>query len=131
VIPLFNSQLKELLEENGFWGGYVLDAKTVCYRTQVALRLLLLWPDGPGGIARWKRWVDEGEDGGEEVQRRVDGMLVGILEKYLNETVERMVREVEGCKGGTESQRQVVAERWRQIGRLMRGTIKRLAGGES
>jgi hypothetical protein len=120
VLPSLSGARRELLDEMGFLGNYVLDAGTVCYRTQVAVRLLCVSP------GEWERLVHEGEDGGEALQEEVDRLLVGMLRRYRG-TVEGRVQEIEGLVGvGLPCQREVLCTRWRQIGRLVEQTIERL-----
>ncbi|KAK4042175.1 hypothetical protein C8A01DRAFT_44824 [Parachaetomium inaequale] len=119
VLPALSGARRELLDERGFLGNYVLDAGTVCYRTQVAVRLLCV------SAGEWERLVHEGEDGGEALQEEVDRLLVGMLRRYRG-TVEGRVQEIEGLEVGLPSQREVLCTRWRQIGRLVEQTIERL-----
>lgn len=119
VLPELSRAQKEVLDEEGFLGKYVLDRRTVCYRTQLAVRLLCV------PVEEWRRFVVEGEDGGEEVQQEVDELLVGILEKYRG-TVEGTIQEIEGLDIGQPCQREVLALRWRQIRGLIDQTVERL-----
>ncbi|KAH7342382.1 hypothetical protein BKA65DRAFT_503985, partial [Rhexocercosporidium sp. MPI-PUGE-AT-0058] len=64
VLGLLSADKKEVLEEEGFLGNYVLDRETVCYRTQVALRLACL------PVGQWRRFV-AGSDDGEKDQGKV------------------------------------------------------------
>lgn len=118
ILPELSKKHKEVLEEEGFLGKYVLDQGTVCYRTQVALRLLCV------SLEEWRRFVVEGQDG-EVVQEEVDELLVEILERYRG-TVEGTIREIEGIEIGLPCQRAVLALRWRQIRGLIDQTIERL-----
>ncbi|KAH6855101.1 hypothetical protein B0I37DRAFT_47139 [Chaetomium sp. MPI-CAGE-AT-0009] len=119
VLPALGPAQRALLEERGFLGNYVVDAGTVCYRTQVALRLLCVSP------GRWERLVSEGEDGGEGLQEEVDRLLLGLLKKYRG-TVAGRIEEVEGLDFGQPCQREILCTRWRQIARLVDQTIERL-----
>ncbi|KAK4151913.1 ribosomal lysine N-methyltransferase set11 [Chaetomidium leptoderma] len=120
VLPELSERFRGVLEAKGFLGGYVLDARTVCYRTQVALRLLAGVP-----VGEWERLVEEGEDGGKVLQGKVDGLLVRILNKYRG-TVEGTIRELEGLEVGQPYQREVLCTRWQQIRTLIDQTIERL-----
>lgn len=92
----------------------------MCYRTQVALRLLCL------SYEEWNRLVTDGEDGGEALQREVDGRLVDMLEKY-EQVVMRKIRDVEALEDvGQKCQREILVTRWRQILKLVEDTIDRL-----
>lgn len=121
VLPALGAGHRELLEERGFLGNYVLDAGTVCYRTQVALRVLCVTP------GQWERLVSEGEDGGEGLQEEVDRLLLGLLRKWRG-VVAGKIEEVEGLDVGQACQREVLGARWRQIARLVDQTIERLDG---
>ncbi|KAK3298349.1 uncharacterized protein B0H64DRAFT_384813 [Chaetomium fimeti] len=89
LLPALGAAHRALLEERGFLGNYVVDAGTVCYRTQVALRVLCVSP------GQWERLVSEGEDGGEALQEEVDRLLLGLLRRYRG-TVAGKIEEVEG-----------------------------------
>ncbi len=119
VLPELSKEQKARLDERGFLGNYVLDAKTVCYRTQVALRLLCAQP------GQWERLVFEGEDGGEALQEAVDRLLVKVLRKYMG-VVERTIHELEDLEVGQEEQRDMLCTRWRQIRGLINQTVERL-----
>jgi hypothetical protein len=119
VLPALGAGHRALLEERGFLGNYVLDAGTVCYRTQVALRVLCVTP------GQWERLVSEGEDGGEGLQEEVDRLLLGLLRKWRGVVAGR-IEEVEGLDVGQACQREVLGARWRQIARLVDQTIERL-----
>ncbi|KAL2128829.1 hypothetical protein VTI74DRAFT_8593 [Chaetomium olivicolor] len=119
VMPELGEEQTRVLEERGFLGNYVLDEGTVCYRTQVAVRLLCVPRE------EWERLLDEGEDGGQEVQRRVDRLLVGMLGKY-RERIDGKIRELESIEVGEACQRKMLVMRWEQIRRLIDQTIERL-----
>ncbi|KAK4145686.1 ribosomal lysine N-methyltransferase set11 [Dichotomopilus funicola] len=121
ILPSLNREQRSILEERDFLGNYVLDANEVCYRTQVALRLLCL-----SSYEEWNRLVTDGEDGGEALQKEVDGRLVDMLERY-ELVVERKIREVEALEEvGQACQREILVTRWRQILKLVEDTIDRL-----
>jgi hypothetical protein len=119
VLPELSRQQKAVLDERGFLGNYVLDQSTVCYRTQVALRLLCV------PVGKWERLVYEGEDGGEAVQQEVDGLLAKILRKYRGK-VEETIQELEELGDRQSWQQEVLSLRWQQIRRLVNQTIERL-----
>ena len=119
VLPELSGEQKARLDERGFLGGYVLDAKTVCYRTQVALRLLCV------PAAQWERLVYEGEDGGEALQEKVDRLLLKVLRKYRGK-VQATVDEVEELEVGQPEQRELLLKRWRQVLGVVEQTIERL-----
>jgi hypothetical protein len=119
LLPELGEERRAVLDERGFLGGYVLDAGTVCYRTQVALRLMCV------PVEEWEGLVEEGEDGGEVVQAEIDRLLAGILRKYRG-AVEGTINELEGLEAGHAEQREVLVTRWRQIASLIDLTIERL-----
>jgi hypothetical protein len=83
ILPLFSAKQKERLEERGFLGKYVLDRKEVCYRTQVALRILVL------PVRKWERFVDGLEDG-EKEQGAVDKVSRKVLREFEQEAKEKI-----------------------------------------
>jgi hypothetical protein len=119
VLPELSGEQKARLDERGFLGGYVLDARTVCYRTQVALRLLCV------PAAQWERLVYEGEDGGEVLQEKVDRLLLRVLRKYRGK-VEATVEELEESEVGQPEQREMLSSRWQQVLGVIDQTIERL-----
>ncbi|KAK0656474.1 SET domain-containing protein [Cercophora newfieldiana] len=118
ILPKLSAKQKEDLDEFGFLGKYVLDAETVCYRTQVALRILCL----PSRL--WLRFV-QGEDDGEAHQKKVDELLVSMLRKYVG-TIGDTLETIGSLEDGEASQREMLCLRWRQIRRLVDKTITRL-----
>jgi hypothetical protein len=121
ILPALSRKWKERLEVEGYLGGYVLDRETACFRTQVAVRTLCC------GVKEWRRFVD-GDDGGEETQEKVDGLLAGLLEDY-RERIAELVAQVEQSNDGKKVQRRLLVERWRQVDSLYEMTIQRLRGG--
>lgn len=121
LLPELTKRQKELLEEKGFLGNYVLDADTVCYRTQVAVRLLTV-----SRIRDWERFVDKGEEGSEQVQRKADGILIEILRTYLLNIESFVKGELGEVTDGEEGQREMLMNRWSQIEGLLQATIRRL-----
>jgi len=114
LLPQLSKSQKEILQEVGFLGNYVLDSETVCHRTQVALRLLLSSSSssssngnrngrGDAGsatimtISQWRAFVAGETDGQEEEeyhhQERVDALLVRLLRKYL-ERIDGVLGEI-------------------------------------
>ncbi|KAI1863082.1 uncharacterized protein JN550_009818 [Neoarthrinium moseri] len=118
ILPKLTRQWKERLKDRGFLGRYVLDREQVCYRTQVAVRTLCC------GVGEWMRFAD-GEDGGEESQDMVNELLAEMLGKY-RKTIRKRIDEATHTQEGEECQRELLAERWRQIDRLVEATVDRL-----
>jgi len=121
ILPLLSAKQKQQLDDVGFLGKYILDKETVCYRTQVALRLLCLT------VKRWQRFVS-GQDDGEKDQLAVDACLAKILEGYLD-YVEEKVERLKMLDSGLDRQRTAVSDRWKQIHLLLKGTIERIRSG--
>jgi hypothetical protein len=119
VLPALSAEQRDLLDEKGFLGNYVLDAGTVCYRTQVALRLLCV------SAKQWAALVEEGEDGGEVLQEKVDRLLAKLLKKYRRVT-EAKIKELKEVDIGEAGQRDMLGMRWQQIQGLIDQTIERL-----
>jgi hypothetical protein len=120
ILPLFSAKQKERLEERGFLGKYVLDRKEVCYRTQVALRILVL------PVRKWERFVDGLEDG-EKEQGAVDKVSRKVLREFEQEAKEKI--EAIGGLGeevGMEYQRDMLRRRWVQIEGLIQAAVDRL-----
>ncbi|KAL2874248.1 hypothetical protein SGCOL_010616 [Colletotrichum sp. CLE4] len=118
LLPRLGAAHRRRLEERGFLGNYVIDAETVCYRTQVALRTLVL------PARRWSQFVDGFADG-EAEQAEVDALLCEILSAY-EEEIESKIETVRGLDEGEQFHRDMVAARWNQIQLLVRGTIDKL-----
>ncbi|VBB73328.1 Putative ribosomal N-lysine methyltransferase [Podospora comata] len=117
VLEEMSTARKKWLDGRDFLGKYLIDERnlTGCYRTRVALMLLCT------SRGQWERWVDEGEDGGGEVQKMVDRIMVRVLEKYLKRCMEA-IEELEGCGPSGE----MVLRRWRQIERLVKKSLEEL-----
>lgn len=130
VLPALSRRQREDLEDVGFLGNYVIDEDTVCHRTQVALRLLLTGLRDGLSLEEWRRFVN-GLDDGERSQRRVDAVLVPLLEDCVSEVADKM-EEVKclgfdpGSQTLDESRKALLLRRWEQIGNLVGQTIKRL-----
>ncbi|KAI1380020.1 SET domain-containing protein [Hypoxylon crocopeplum] len=118
LLPRLNARQKQKLEEAGFLGKYVLDHETVCYRTQIAVRLLCC------GVREWKRIVD-GINDGERSQRQADQIILEVL-KELKRNADKTISEVEALGVGDQHQRDVLVKRWRQIQDLADTNVARL-----
>ncbi|KAI0838166.1 SET domain-containing protein, partial [Hypoxylon sp. FL0890] len=118
LLPRLSARQKEKLEEVGFLGKYVLDRETVCYRTQVAVRLLCC------GFREWRRFVD-GIDDGERSQQGADQLILELLREQ-RQIAEKTISEVEALTVGDQQQREVLIKRWRQIRDLVDANIVRL-----
>lgn len=101
-------------------GKYNLDRKEVCYRTQVALRMLVL------PMRKWERFVDGLEDM-EDEQGAVNRVLGKVL-KSLKREVKGKMEELEGLKEdvGMKCQRDMLRRRWMQIEALIQAALDRI-----
>jgi hypothetical protein len=118
VLSQLSQEQRTDLEDAGFSGNYRLDAETVCYRTQVAVRRMCMPVD------RWKKLV-EGLEDAEAMKGKVDNMIVKLLRAYEKDVL-GIISELEGMKEGTESQRELLVRRWSQIRVLVEDTMRRL-----
>ena len=107
ILPLLSGKQKEILDNAGFLGKYVLDNDAVCYRTQVALRLLCL------PTKKWQRFV-HGLDDGEKDQMAVDRLVTKVIQSYLDYVDERVGR-VKFLDSDCSTQRETMISRWMQI----------------
>jgi len=117
ILPLFSEKQKQDLETVGFLGKYVLDRDGVCYRTQVALRILCLSP------RKWQRVVD-GLDDGEGSQARMDQWLIKVL-YHFNSHVSKMLVKVSKVNSEFPGH-ETLSKRWGQIRLLLQATISRI-----
>ncbi|KAI1334695.1 SET domain-containing protein [Xylariaceae sp. FL0016] len=120
VVPRLSERQREMSEEADFLGKYVLDRDTVCYRTQVALRLLCC------GSRQWRRFLD-GVDDGESSQAAVDELLGKMLKQYQVD-IEGKMQEIEELKVGETAQKEILLARWKQIQELLEAQTSRLDG---
>ncbi len=120
ILPLFSTKQKERLEERIFLGKYILDRKEVCYRTQVALRILVL------PIRKWERFVDGLED--MEDEQGAVNIILGKVLKSLKREAKGKLEEVEGLEEdvGMECQRDMLRRRWMQIEALIQAALDRI-----
>ncbi|TLD22009.1 hypothetical protein PspLS_07851 [Pyricularia sp. CBS 133598] len=132
VLPLLTKAQRELLKERNFLGNYMLDAATVCYRTEVALRLVC----SPNEES-WHAFVDGFEDASvrgkgaaERMQSRVDRLLLKALTRYRDEIIDDRCEALEDDDHdygpGLEEQTELLLRRWKQISSLVNKEIKRL-----
>ncbi|KAF4124800.1 SET domain-containing protein [Geosmithia morbida] len=110
---------RRMLEDRGFWAGYMLDSETVCYRTHVALRALCLPED------EWIDFVDGRRD--EDLdQHLVDRELLRILRRYAADIAD--TREKVNDVSVGDVMRNRLRERWEQIADLVDAAISRASG---
>lgn len=118
LCPLFTKKQRMELEEIGFWGKYMLDSDTACYRTQTALRMLCCT------YTQWRDVLDgvRDEDTDQEV---VNEALVEVLERF-DKDARRRLEELDGCAVGNTDMRSALRDRWLQIQEMVAATIARL-----
>ena len=114
VLGSMTPEQRELVRENGFEGRYVLDREGPCYRTQVALRAMVV-PE-----RRWLRFI-AGSDDGDADRAAVDELLGKLLGGLKQEAMEKIERLEELGRGGEEEQGRIecLIRRWRQIVKLV------------
>ncbi|KID89344.1 SET domain protein [Metarhizium guizhouense ARSEF 977] len=118
LCPLFTKRQKAELEDTGFWGRYMLDSETACYRTHTALRMLCC------SYTQWRDVLDGLRD--EDVDRdAVNDKLVQVL-RACDKDLRSKLTELERCTAGNEVSRSTLKERWLQMGELVTATIVRL-----
>ncbi|KHN98674.1 SET domain protein [Metarhizium album ARSEF 1941] len=118
LCPLFTAGRRAELEDAGFWGGYMLDAQTACYRTHTALRMLCC------PRAHWRDVLDGRRD--EDADRdAVDHVLRRVLRK-CGEHVASELAELERCAAANDTAARSLRERWLQMGDLVTATLARL-----
>lgn len=78
ILPQLTKSQTTLLQRNNYLGDYTLDAKGVCYRTQVALRSTFT------SVKKMEQFL-AGEWDGEKDDATVEAKRNGILEKFQDE----------------------------------------------
>lgn len=153
LLPRLSPAWQQRLGDVGFLGGYVLDAETVCYRTQVATRAALCSADGAGNgngadtddnnprVDAWRRFVENGEDDDEDdglngpnggpngtsTQARVDALLASLLAAFRT-TIADTVARARALDVGTPAQKALLIRRWEHVDRLVEMNMQRLNG---
>ena len=125
IMPLLSMAEKINLKDQGFLGNYVLDRRDVCFRTQVAMRLLSIQIRG-STIGSWRAFV-YGKDDGEKGQKAADQVLLKVLRK-VQKDVRAKIEAFEnlGSEIGDECQRDMLRRRWEQIGALVQSAVDRI-----
>jgi len=114
IVPDLGDSRKQYLGEEGFLGNYIFDKSTFCYRTQAAVRMLLI-PMGTYSesrmVDRWRQWL-AGQEEGEREQAGVDGRSLRILDE-LRDIGHRSLVEIEKLEHG--SIKDMLERRWEQV----------------
>jgi len=100
-------------------GRFVLDRDMVCYRTQVALRLLCMPPNG------WQFLVANGLEDDDKYQAMVNKILLEGLKGHLDHIHEKL-KQAELLDCGLPIQRDMLRRRWKQIRLLIITAISRI-----
>ncbi|KAJ9641354.1 hypothetical protein H2201_006959 [Coniosporium apollinis] len=115
ILPTLDKRMRRDLEENSFLGDYILDAKEIDYRTQVAIRRSF-WP-----VARWRQYLAT-EDETEVELAYVKARLWVLLTKYADEISEMLANL---NKRKPTAQRNILVKRWEQTAEMLRVHIVR------
>ena len=105
-------------ESNGFWGKYTLDKDGVCYRTQVALKSLVM------SERRWEH-LCRGNDIGEDEEEAYVEVLREVLEGSL-EAAKKAVKSLQRMKTEETHEaeaRDTLMRRWKQIVALVQKVL--------
>lgn len=121
LLTLFSDEQKAILQEENFWGNYVLDENSVCYRTQAAVRLLCM------PLQRWWHCLESGFDDYDEYQGAADAVLQRAMTTY-SKAIHEKLEQV--SKTGTRfvHQKEMLDKRWKQILLLVNAAIDRFEG---
>ncbi|KAI9760433.1 MAG: hypothetical protein M1835_000162 [Candelina submexicana] len=107
------------LRNAGYYGNYVLNGEGVCYRTQVAMRLLVL------PFERWQRFV-LGEEDEEQDQILTNERIVRVLLVYANEAKDKL-QKLRILPPTFQGPQAVLTARWTQIHAMLTDTIRTLS----
>ncbi|ESZ89636.1 hypothetical protein SBOR_9985 [Sclerotinia borealis F-4128] len=118
ITPLLTSDQEEYLKDMGFLGNYLLDRDTICYRTQVALRIFCL------PLGRWRRFVD-GLEGEEVSQKAAEKILMRVLMAGKTAAMET-IKRIGESRAGLDDQRDTLNRRWMQIVLLLERALNRI-----
>ena len=124
LLTLFSEDQKEKLQEENFWGDYVLDLHSVCYRTQVAVRLLCM------PIQTWRDSMKSGFDDYDEYQGAADAILQMAMTTYIK-AVYKTLEQVSKLGIQLAHQKEMLGKRWKQILLLVSTAIDRLESQSS
>ncbi|KAK5085113.1 hypothetical protein LTR24_007184 [Lithohypha guttulata] len=108
LLDLFNDEHRKVLESTSFWAGYVLDANHICYRTEVAIRLLCM----PFNL--WQQSLGEGFNEDDDYRESVDEILRESLRKY-SLIAHRMIQKTSDLHSRYNVQQALLKKRWEQI----------------
>lgn len=118
LCPAFDAAQRRRLADAGFWEGYMLDARTACYRSQTALRMLCVTPGQWQAVLDGTRDEDQDEDA-------INAELLKVLRRYEKD-IRGQMAEIDRTDAGTDAMRSSLRSRWAQIKDLVVTTISRL-----
>ena len=95
----------------------MLDARTACYRSQTALRMLCVTPRQWQAVLDGTRDEDDDEDA-------INAELLKLLRRYEKDIRER-IADVDKTEAGTDDMRRSLGLRWLQIKDLVVTAISR------
>lgn len=119
LCPIFSEKYQGILRSAGYWGDYILDADSVCYRTEVALRLLCM------PIEAWRESLDSIFEVREEIQSAADDLLLRVLRPHAS-VVREKADHVSLLDPRHERQKSILMDRWGQILQLVNSACARL-----
>ncbi|KAI9703262.1 MAG: hypothetical protein M1836_007828 [Candelina mexicana] len=107
------------LRNAGYYGNYVLNEQGVCYRTQVAMRLLVL------PFEKWQRFV-LGEEDEEQDQILTNERIVRLLLVYAKEAKDKL-QKLRILPPTFQGPQAILTARWTQIQAMLTETIRVLS----
>lgn len=115
IMPDLSADQKRHLDAEGFLGNYIFDRSTFCFRTQAAVRMMMIKdPSSPRNKARVDRWQRYliGQEDGERERAAVEEYLRGLLEKLRTHG-----RDAWGQADDLEegSAKRLLLMRWQQV----------------
>jgi hypothetical protein len=125
ILPLLSTEQKNILEDADFLGNYSLSVvmldenETLCYRTITALRLLIM------PIRSWKKGLRTGFDEDDKYAGKLRELELKILSDYLDVVSDRC-RKIEALRVDTQSRRQALLSRWKQISEQLEAVLNRM-----
>jgi hypothetical protein len=125
VLQLLSTEQKKILEDADFLGNYSLSVlmldenETLCYRTITALRLLIM------PMRSWKKGLRSGFDEDDKYAGKLRELERKVLSEYLGVVSDRR-RKIDALQMGTQSHRQALLSRWKQIAEQLEAVLNRM-----
>ncbi|CUS07561.1 unnamed protein product [Tuber aestivum] len=128
LLPLLSEEHKRVLSREGFLGKYAFDKEAFCFRTQAAVRLMLIeHPEMDANrrkVEVWKNFL-AGHDDGEREREAVEERLLGFLDA-LEEEGKCAVLEADKLQ--RHSIGDLIKMRWEQILRMANDVRTNMVG---